>query len=174
MELDVAINLIRKGVEKTDVPQVWCDLGAGSGLFTKALSTLLPAQSNIYAVDKDETALQHVEVKEGITLHKTVLNFIHDKLPDVMLDGAILANAIHYVKDKSAFLAKLSASLKPDARIILIEYDMDIPNQWVPYPFSFRSASKLVEQSAFKSLEKIGETTSIYQRAAIYAAVIKA
>ncbi|MBT1705045.1 class I SAM-dependent methyltransferase [Chryseosolibacter indicus] len=173
MELDIAINLIRSGVEDLGGPQVWSDLGAGRGLFTQALSTLLPVQSSIYAIDKEETALAHIHVKAGITLHKLRLNFIHDDLPDLKLDGAILANSLHYVKDKHSFLAKLGNSLKADARIILVEYDTDVPNQWVPYPLSFTSATKLFSQKGYKSIQKIGETISVYQRANIYASLVR-
>ena len=62
MELSTAIALIRKGIRNESIePQVWADLGAGSGLFSRALATLLPPASKIYAVDRDQASLNEID-----------------------------------------------------------------------------------------------------------------
>ena len=69
MELENAIQLITKGVESNGQPQVWADLGAGSGLFSRALSSILPDKSIIHAVDKNyKTAQQIKSQKESNTI----------------------------------------------------------------------------------------------------------
>jgi hypothetical protein len=126
MELATAEGLIKNGVLGDEV-QSWADLGAGSGLFTKALSNLLPKGSSILAIDKTISKIDG----DGITVLKSnflYLNFQHT-------DGVIMANSLHYVKDQEDFLHKLSKKTK---QLILVEYDTDKGNQWVPYPISFK------------------------------------
>jgi methylase of polypeptide subunit release factors len=43
---------------KNPLPQLWLDLGCGTGLFTLALAGNLPAGSKIIAIDKDEKAFK--------------------------------------------------------------------------------------------------------------------
>jgi hypothetical protein len=50
------------------------------------------------------------------------------------LDGVLLANALHYVRDAAAMLARVAAMLRPGGRVVLIEYDRRAPNPWVPFP----------------------------------------
>ncbi len=52
MELSTAINLIDTTHLTTQTAQRWADLGAGSGLFTRALASYLQPGSSILAVDE--------------------------------------------------------------------------------------------------------------------------
>lgn len=51
-----AIALINKGITAHS-PQHWADLGCGSGTFTNALFHLLPAGSQIEAIDRQFNTL---------------------------------------------------------------------------------------------------------------------
>lgn len=68
MELSVAIKLIEKGVSRSGAPQMWADLGAGNGLFTNALSLLLPEASTIHAVELNAEALNLISSQLGNTI----------------------------------------------------------------------------------------------------------
>ncbi len=84
-----------------------------------------------------------------------------------------MANALHYVRDKEAFLEKLKAHLTPTGRFLLVEYDTDKPSPpWVPYPVSFQSLTALFRRIGFETAQKLGERPSIYGRANLYAALI--
>src|SRR5687767_8114989 len=122
MELSVAVKLIEKGVRQSDYPQLWVDLGSGVGLFTRALLSLLPPLSSIYAVDKDHRPLSALRAhgQSQITTH--VLDFEKANLPFSNLDGLLIANALHFVRDKQAFLHKVKNLLKPDGVLLLVEY----------------------------------------------------
>jgi ubiquinone/menaquinone biosynthesis C-methylase UbiE len=172
MKLEVAIDLIHKAFKKSDTlrEEVWCDLGAGKGLFTDALASLVSKGSTIYAIDKG--VIGGNENKDQIVIKKLQLDFELDELPDIAFDGILMANSFHFVADKISFIKKLKKYLKTSGRLIIIEYDMDNANHWVPFPISYEPLKNLFTKAGFATVEKLSETTSIYQKANIYAALI--
>jgi len=169
MEIKEAITLIEGALpEKTDRAQ-WADLGCGSGTFTIALSYLLGDSSIIYAVDKQN---QVIHSPTAVQIKFIKADFSVGNLPVSNLHGILMANSLHYIKDQSAFVEKLKNSLAADGRLIVVEYDTDSANQWVPYPLSFNKMKNLFSASGFSSIEKIGEYNSIYNANKMYAGVI--
>ena len=173
MELKNAINLIEPAGIYFDGTTTWADLGCGDGLFTTALSSLLHEGSIIYAVDSNRRALGKVKAVDGILVEKIEADFIHDALPFSNLDGILMANSLHFVKDKTAFILKAQGWLNKKSRILLIEYDMDRSNPWVPYPISFHSTENLFKTLGYKTIKKLAEHPSLYNRANIYSALIE-
>lgn len=170
MQLPEAISLIQKGIVPHSSPQTWADLGAGKGLFSAALLTILPPGSTIHAVDLHaQPNLQH---HSSIIFHQA--DFVKDKLPFPTLDGILMANSLHYVKEQVACIKQLKKHLRNGAGFILIEYDTDSGNQWVPFPVSFARAQSIFGDAGFSKIEKIGERPSVYRGNSIYAALISA
>ncbi len=171
MELSEAIELIQNDHLPPAAPANWADLGCGSGLFTFALAHMLKAGSTIHAVDRDPVMLQALPNPNAIAIHTLQLDFVAATLPLRQLDGILMANSLHYVRDKKSLLTKLSACLKPGGCFLIVEYDTDRPvPQWVPYPVSFRSLQPLFVRHGLTSVQKLGERTSAYGRANMYAA----
>ena len=54
------------------------------------------------------------------------------------LNGIIAANSLHYVERRrqSSVLRNWRRMLRSDGRLIIVEYDADDGNRWVPFPFS--------------------------------------
>ncbi|MEJ0031060.1 MAG: class I SAM-dependent methyltransferase [Bacteroidota bacterium] len=150
-------NLNRKAIPTSSI-QTWTDLGAGSGLFTNALSQLLPKGSTITAIDKSKSK---IEVAAGINLVTKVGDFVTMGLEET--DGVLMANSLHYVKDQKQFLNSLKKITK---RVVLVEYNMDNPNAWVPYPISFNTLRSIIDAKL------LAETPSQYQPRGIYSALI--
>jgi trans-aconitate methyltransferase len=165
MDLKVAINLIQSSATKSDTPTNWAELGCGSGLFTKALSTLLYAGSKIIAVDKDASALRKVDVANGIILEKLHADFINDELPLQNFDGILMANALHFVKDKNVFIQRLQSYVNETASFIIVEYDTNRSNPWVPYPLNVEGWKKLFKQTGYSRYREINRHPSVYRRA---------
>lgn len=170
MQLNEAVNLIQHSIAKEKT--AYADLGCGNGLFTKALAQLLAPLSVIYAVDKSQTALNSFFVDSNIQLEKLNIDFIKDELPFKNLSGILMANSLHYVEDKNAFLLKAKASLAPNGYFIIVEYDTDKVNHWVPYPVNFSSLHKLFEKINFHSVQKLQTHPSRYWQS-MYSALIK-
>src|SRR5258706_12033708 len=123
MELATAVRLIEKGVLKIPTPQKWLDLGAGKGLFTDALAGLLGPGSAVYAVDKDQRSLDAIKIKSNTaTINKFRKDFVNENLDWEKWDGILMANALHFVPDQSAFLQKAKQNLLPNGRLIIVEY----------------------------------------------------
>ncbi|MBE7176608.1 MAG: methyltransferase domain-containing protein [Mucilaginibacter polytrichastri] len=165
MQLHDAIKFLN--VPGFDTPQTWADLGCGSGLFTQALAGKLTPESRIYAIDK--TPPQAIFTGEkGISIELIVLDFVKDKWPFNMLDGILMANAFHYVKNKAGFLARLKTHLKPAGKLVLVEYDTDVPNPWVPYPLKAEQLKRALESEGFTCGDVVHRQPSVFGHAELY------
>src|SRR5882672_4522481 len=113
MKPEVVLNLIEPGVERTNTKQIWADLGAGNGVFTHALSRLLVAGSMIYAVDMNSARMSSIRLWEQVTLKMIQSDFVLGAWKTEPLNGIMMANALHFVKEKENFLKKLKERLAP-------------------------------------------------------------
>lgn len=172
MQLREAIELIQHPALSTPAPATWADLGCGTGLFTHALAHLLAPGSTIHAIDQDAAALKQVPSHTGIVIEKQTADFTRASLSFPPLDGILMANSLHYVKDKQAFLQRITASLRAKGHLLIVEYDTDRGNSWVPYPLSFHSLEQLCALMDYAMVGKLGEHPSIYNRSHIYSALI--
>lgn len=170
MQLIEAISLIKNGVGMSDSPQIWADLGSGSGLFSHALLSLLPKGSVVHAVDLERHDFH--DFSSSIVFQRA--DFSQDVLTLPPLDGMLMSNSLHYVKDQVACVQRLKKYLKGSGRLILIEYDSSKSNRWVPYPVPFTRAQELFRVAGFSSIDKIAIHPSLYRSDPIYAALIGA
>lgn len=172
MNIQQALALIGPAASllpNTDHPQQWADLGCGSGLFTAALTQLLPLNSTVYGVDTKPTLTTN-----AYNIIPMKADFVRDELQLHDLDGILMANSLHYVKDKPGFLEKLRTYIRPGAPFLIVEYDTDIAvSTWVPYPLSFTSLTQLFINYGYPQIQKLGQRPSLYGRSNIYAAFIK-
>ncbi len=169
MDHSTTQNLIRKGV-RSDQPQIWADLGCGSGTFTRSIATLLPMSSKVLAVDNNAKSLKQIpEVISGTGIRLVASDFTTFE-PEEALDGILMANSIHFVKNKADLINRLFGFLNENGVLILVEYDTNHGNPWVPHPISYDTLCELISDQY--SIEKIGEASSRYQRSGIYSALI--
>jgi SAM-dependent methyltransferase len=135
----------------------WADLGAGEGAFTLALADLLGPGAHIIAVDKDARALRAI----GHGVETRVADFtkpldLHD------LDGVVMANSLHFVRNKRPVLEAVGSMLKPGAPLIVVEYSTDRGNPWVPHPFSFETWKKLSAEAGLVGTAQLATVPSRY------------
>lgn len=172
MKLQDAINLINHPDFSTSTPTTWADFGSGTGLFTNALAALLMSGSKIYAIDKKINAFKKSGVINDVLFETIAADFTADSLPISDLDGILMANSLHFVTDKSSLLQKCSKYFKIREVFLIVEYDTDTPNPWVPYPVSFKTLKKLFLSMGFGSIVKVGEIPSKHH-GTIYASLIR-
>jgi len=132
---------------------LWADLGSGTGAFTLALAEILGPETTIYSVDQDARALKQqaqamAAAYPRVTLHSLTAAF---KRPLDMppLDGIVMANSLHFHANKDAILRLVHGALKPDGRLLIVEYNTDRGNTWVPYPFAFPPWKALAHKNGF-------------------------
>lgn len=146
-------------------PQTWLDLGCGSGIFTLALAELLPVGSKVIGVDKSFQNLP----KQSTNGNK--VEFIQSDILDFKrtekINGVLMANSLHYVKNQVDFTESLKLLMPKNFNLILVEYDSEISNPWVPFPVSMRQLENLFRKDNF-SFKKLGERKSIYNQNKMY------
>jgi ubiquinone/menaquinone biosynthesis C-methylase UbiE len=155
----------------------WADFGAGSGAFTLALRELVGPQADIYAVDKDRSRLAELEREHrarfggSSRLHLLPVDFLNaldvstgSVQPLPLLDGVVMANSLHFFKDKEGLLRHVGAFLKPGAILLLVEYNVDSGNLWVPHPLSFSTFQTLAPRAGFSEPRLLATRPSSFLR----------
>jgi trans-aconitate methyltransferase len=167
MTIDEATQLISSS-NLLPTPSYWADLGCGGGIFSYALAGLLPEGSRITCIDQEP---QQIEPSiNGVSLRFEKAKIEKMVFAPRSLDGILMANALHYVKDQPGFIERLESFLSPTASFLIVEYDTDLSNRWVPYPISFSRLQHLFKD--YSDVKKLGERPSVYGRANLYACQI--
>jgi ubiquinone/menaquinone biosynthesis C-methylase UbiE len=156
------VRLLRGGVPATG--GVWADFGAGQGAFTLALAELLGPTGTIYLVDKDARALRRAERRLAdrfpeLMTHRQTAD-IRARLDLPPLDGIIMANALHFFRHKGRPLEAVRHHLKPGGRFLLVEYNTDRGNPWVPHPLSYDTWVTLARRAGFGHTELLATAPS--------------
>jgi SAM-dependent methyltransferase len=86
------------------------------------------------------------------------------------LDGLVMANSLHFQRDKRPVLHLVAAYLKPNGRFLLIEYDADRGNPWVPHPLSYRTWERVAAENGLSGTRLLHRVPSRHLDA-IYSAV---
>ncbi len=161
-------STVRQGLDEI---VVWADLGAGAGAFTLALAELLPAGAVIHAVDRDRGALAELERSYARFARRRAVARVTTQVGDFTghldlhdLDGVVMANSLHFVKEKDPVLASVRAMLRPGGRLLLVEYDTDRGNTWVPHPLSYESWRTLAFKNGFGEAELLATHPSRFLR----------
>ncbi|HUH95733.1 MAG TPA: methyltransferase [Anaerolineales bacterium] len=132
----------------------WADFGAGAGAFTLALRELVGPNAIIFAVDRDRARLNELEQRhrarfgDSKTLQVLAADYSRPlALPP--LDGLVMANSLHFFQDKEKVLRHVRTFLKSSGILLLVEYNVDAGNPWVPYPLSFETFRALAPRAGF-------------------------
>jgi len=108
------------------------DIGAGTGIFSRALARAVAPGGTVYAVDVDRGLVDYIGQRakqENLGNIQPVLGEFDDpKLPSRNVDVAFFHDVMHHIEHREAYLKTLASYLKPSARIVLIEIDPGNPN----------------------------------------------
>ena len=130
-------------------------------------------------MDRDAGALQEnakavARAFPDVAIEVLIADFRHDlRLPQ--LDGLVAANSLHFVprSEQVAVIARLARRLKPGGTFVVVEYDADSGNHWVPNPFSAGSWPALAASSGLVAPRVLARVPSRFL-GAIYAASAEA
>jgi ubiquinone/menaquinone biosynthesis C-methylase UbiE len=135
------------------------DVGAGSGYFTVRLAKLVGPAGRVYASDIQRGMLDLLTknvAKARLDNVTPVLGTLDDpRLPAATLDLVIMVDVYHEFSQPQAMLARIRESLKPNGRLVLLEYraeDPDVPI--IPSHKMTKAQVKLeVEHEGFRQLQ---------------------
>ncbi len=161
-----AKDLIRREVPRTG--GTWADLGAGSGVFTRALADLLGPAGTVYALDR-QPARAPLAISGGSTIIPMQADFTKPlELPP--LDGLLMANALHFARRHERVLTQLVGHLRPGGTFLLVEYDLKRGSPWIPFPVPFTAFGRLAARVGLSEPEEVGRRPSRYGPRELYAA----
>jgi SAM-dependent methyltransferase len=108
---------------------VVADIGAGTGYFSVRLAHMLP-EGRVYAVDAEPDMVKYLgerAQKDGLANMRAVQATPGDaKLPE-RVDLVLFVDVYHHLHDRPHYLERLRGSLKPGARIAVIDFRPDSP-----------------------------------------------
>ena len=157
------VNLLKPA--KLSQGGAWADFGAGSGAFTLALRELVGQDATIYAVDKDSSTLRELEDSHRARFNSSgnlilLPNDFSRPLELPPLDGIVMANSLHFFKDKETLLSHVREFLKSNGSLLLVEYNVDKGNLWVPHPLTFESFRSLAPKAGFSAPRLLAKVPS--------------
>jgi ubiquinone/menaquinone biosynthesis C-methylase UbiE len=123
------------------------DIGAGTGYFARRFAQ---HAGKVYAVDIDAKLLA-IARKNAPSNLQTILAAPEDpRLPASSIDTAFFCDVLHHIDNRAAYYAKLAKALKPDGRIVIIDfYKKDLPVGPPP-------AMKLSDEQVIAELQQAG------------------
>ena len=168
------VHLLRSAIPETG--GTWADLGSGWGAFTLTLADLIGSQGVIYSVDRDRHALQ-VQARAlraqfpAVAVTYLPADFTRPlDLPP--LDGVVMANSLHFVESarKLAVVKLVKALLPPGGRLVIVEYNTDTSNAWVPYPFTYPRWEARAREAGFTHTEPLATAATSQSPHGFYSA----
>ena len=103
------------------------DVGAGDGWFTFYLAERVGSSGRVIAEDIDAKALEAVRercAQEKVSNVSVVVGETKDaKLPAGVVDVALMVNVLSAVDDPTGLLVNLAKGLKPEGRLVIIDWD---------------------------------------------------
>jgi SAM-dependent methyltransferase len=134
--------------------QVVADVGAGSGYYTVRLAERVGASGKVFATDLQPemlTLLQQRVARERLTQVEVLQAAETDpRLPQDRLDLILMVDVYHELARPQEVLRQLRTALKPEGRLVLIEFRKESP--WVP----IREEHKMSVREARMELEAEG------------------
>ena len=112
--------------------QVVADIGAGNGYYSLRIAKLIGKTGRVLAVDIQPEMLKLLKLRaesEGIENVEPILSTLIDpKLPADSCDTILLVDVYHEFSHPEHVLRGLRASLKPEGRLVLVEFRTEDPN----------------------------------------------
>ncbi|MBA2117576.1 class I SAM-dependent methyltransferase [Bremerella alba] len=109
-----------------------CDMGCGNGFYSLKLAEMVGENGKILAVDIQSEMLRLLKARaeeEGIENIELILGELNSpKLPVGKVDLILCVDVYHEFSHPVEMLAGMRQSLKPDGKIVLLEFRMEDPN----------------------------------------------
>jgi FkbM family methyltransferase len=108
---------------------VVADVGAGTGYFAARLANMLP-KATVYAVDLEPDMVKYLgerAKREGLANLKPVQAAAGEARLPAKVDLVLLVDVYHHIEARESYFRRLAASLRPGARVAVIDFRLDSP-----------------------------------------------
>lgn len=147
-------------IEKLPINEssVVADIGAGSGYYTFKICYKVP-KGRVYAEEIQNDAVSYLKNKAGQldVQNVTVVKGLEQspELPENSIDLAMMVDVYHELLYPHEMLENIRKSLKPNGKLLLIEYKAEDPKIEIRplHKMSVKQASKELEANGFKLVE---------------------
>ena len=134
--------------------QTIADIGAGGGYFSLRFAEIVGEEGKVYAVDTNPKFLKFIQScaeEKGIGNILTILAEDELDLPEESLNFIFMCNVTHHLVERTTYFTRLRKYLKPDGKIIIIEYK---PSK----SFSFRGIFKhhVAKETIIQEMKQAG------------------
>jgi ubiquinone/menaquinone biosynthesis C-methylase UbiE len=145
--------LLAMRLKPTDVV---ADIGAGTGYFARRFAM---HAAKVYAVDIDAELLAIAAKSAPANLITLVSKADDPLLPGSSVDLIFFCDVLHHLQDRPAYYRRMSPSLKPDGRVVVVDFrkpplpigpppEMKLDEETVIAEFS-QAGFKLLQREAF-------------------------
>jgi len=130
------------------------DLGAGTGYFSRLLSSAVGADGTVFAVEVEPNLVAHLRARadrEGTRNVVPVLASADDpRLPAGLLDVVLIVDTYHHLDDRIAYLRNLRRVLRASGRVAIIDWHKR------PLPVGPEMEHKLARESVIAEMTEAG------------------
>jgi cyclopropane fatty-acyl-phospholipid synthase-like methyltransferase len=138
------------GIKKGDVV---ADIGAGPGFFSLRAAQHVGPGGKVFAVDVQQEmidGLRRMTRRSGLENIVPILgSFVDPKLPENSVDEVLIIIAYHEFSHPAEMMHHVYTAMKPDARMLIVEYKAEDPDSRVSPAHKMRAADILSEISGF-------------------------
>ena len=108
---------------------VVADIGSGTGYFAVRLAHVVP-KGRVYGVDTEPDMVKYLEERarrEGLANLVSIPGRPGDANLPAKVDLVLMVDVYHHISDRENYFGRLRESLKPGARIAIIDFRADAP-----------------------------------------------
>ncbi len=102
------------------------DIGAGTGYFSKRLSAAVGPGGAVFVVEVEPNLALHLRDRAQAEKTPNVVPVLasadNPRLPPASIDVALFVDTYHHIDGRGAYLAVLRRSLRPGARVAIVEW----------------------------------------------------
>ena len=137
---------------------VVADIGAGSGYYTFRIAPKVP-EGKVYAVEIQDEAIQYLQNRTKELGFSNVVPILGAEqtpnLPANSIDLVIMVDVYHELEYPQEMLTAIKESLKPDGKILLIEYRGEDPEVAIKplHKMTVKQVEKELKANGFKLAE---------------------
>src|SRR5262245_26890408 len=106
------------------------DIGSGTGYFAVRLARAAP-KGRVYGVDTEPSMVKYLDERakhEGLANLLSIAGQPGDANLPGKVDLVLMVDVYHHIAEREAYFGRLRASLKPGARVAIIDFRLDAPS----------------------------------------------